>query len=440
MNTNKKSTDTNLTRRDFIKGSAAAITAAATISAPYISRGQVRGANDRIGIGFIGAGGRSGAHMNMTRLLRDQRGEKIELVAVADCYRPRMEKKKQAYKMARGYMDHRELLADKDVDLVCIATPDHNHGYQAIDAIKAGKAVYCEKPVTHWRQFDLTVKLAEEVKKSGAVFQLGSQAMSDTAWHQMRKLVQDGLIGQPLYGECGFFRIGDWGEAGMPIDDKNCQPGPDMNWDAFLGDAPKRPYSVDRHFRWRLFEDYAGGPATDLYPHALTQVIYILGVSLPSEVVGMGSINRYNDPLREVPDTFSLIAQFPEKVTIAMMGTQGNDFNTTDNRGAGQRQPIIRGWDGSLSIRQNKEIVFTPIKEKGQGVTIKKPQTFPIEHAEDNVAHWKNLLDCTRAKNPAGLWSPMDLALRTQATLQMAMKAWKDGRTIKLDREKMKMV
>ena len=435
MDGNEPKNDAGLSRRDFIKTSAAALAAASVFSVPYISRGTVRGANDRIGIGFIGAGGRSDAHMDMNRLLRDERGEKIAFVAVADVYRPRMEGKKKRYAIARGYMDHRELLADKDVDLVCIATPDHHHGYQAIDAVRAGKAVYCEKPVTHWRQIDLTFKLAEEVKKANAVLQLGSQAMSDSVWHQMRKLVQDGLIGQPLYGECGFFRVGDWGEAGMRIDDPNARPGPDMNWEAFLGDAPKRPYSVDRHFRWRLFEDYAGGPATDLYPHALTQVVYILGVGMPSEVVGMGSINRYNTPLREVPDTFSLIAQYPEKVTIAMMGTQGNDFTATENRGAGQRQPVIRGWDGSLSIRRNKEIVFTPIKARGEGVTIKKMQAFPIERAEDNVAHWKNLLDCARAKNPAGLWSPMDLALRTQTVLQMAMKAWKDGRTCRFNSE-----
>lgn len=425
----------DLTRRQFLK-SASALAAAAAVAAPYVARGQVRGANDRIGVGFIGAGGRAGAHMTMLKHLRDDLGEKVEFVAVADIYRPHMEKRKKQFAIASGYLDHRELLADKAVDLVCIATPDHHHGYQAIDAVRAGKHVYCEKPVTHWRQFDLTKRLAEEVKKSKCTFQLGTQAMSDSAWHQMKKLVQDGLIGQPLHGEAGFFRVGDWGERGMPVDDPNAAPGPDLNWEAFLGDAPRRPFSVDRFFRWRLFEDYAGGPATDLYPHALTQVIDILGVGFPAEVVGLGSISRYPYELREVPDTFSLIAQYPEKVTISMTGTQGNDYQTTDFRGAGQRQPVIRGWDGSITIRNNKEIVFTPIKERGQGVTNKKPQVFAIERPEDNVEHWKNLLGCARAGSQA-TWSPVELAFRTQTVLQMAMKAWKEGRTCRFDREKM---
>jgi predicted dehydrogenase len=103
------------------------------------------------------------------------------------------------------------LLADKNVDVVCIATPDYHHPYQAIDAIKAGKDIYCEKPVSHWDQFEITKKLADVAANSDRVFQLGTQAMSDSVWGQMKKLVQDGLIGKPLFGETSFFRFGDWG-------------------------------------------------------------------------------------------------------------------------------------------------------------------------------------------------------------------------------------
>lgn len=420
-------------RREFLQRSTVF---AAAVAAPYVNtRGQVLGANDRIGVGFIGAGGRSGAHFGMVRRIRDELKEAVDIVAVADIYRPRMERRKKEFNVPAGYLDHRELLANKDVDVVCIATPDHHHGQQAIDAILAGKDVYCEKPVTHWRQFELTKKLAEVVAKSDRVFQLGTQGMSDGVWHQMKKLVQDGMIGQPIYGEAGFFRTGDWGERGMHIDDPNAKPGPDLNWDAFLGDAPKSDFSVDRFFRWRLFRDYAGGPATDLYPHCLTQVVDILGVGFPSEVVGLGSVSRYPYELRDVPDTFSLIAQYPEKVTITVMGTQGNDFQATDPRGAGQRQPVIRGWDGSLSIAQNKQIVFTPTATAKD----KQRQLFPIEHGEDNVEHWRNLLACCRARSKA-TWSPMDLAFRTQTILQMAFKAWMDGRTSRFDREKMAIV
>ena len=414
-------------RRSFVAKTAAA-TAALSLSTAIGNRAS---ANDRIGIGVTGTGGRGNSHLNMLKRLKEE-GENIEIVAVCDIYRPRLENAAKLYNTT-AYDDHRDLLEDKNVDMVCIATPDHIHGYQAIEAILAGKDIYCEKPITHWRQFDLTKRLLKVVEENDRVFQLGTQAMSDSVWQQMKTLVQQGTIGQPLFGETGFFRIGDWGERGMKIDDPDAKPGKDLNWEAFLGDSPPRPFSVDRFFRWRLFEDYAGGPVTDLYPHCLTQVIDILGVDMPESVVAQGGIHRYDYELRDVPDTFNLIAQYPEKVTISVLGTQANDYNTTVMRGAGQRTPVIRGWEGSLTIAaNNKEIIFTPIKEKGAPI----PQRFTIERSEDNLEHWKNLFQCSRERSKS-TWSPMDLAYRTQTVLQMAMAAYKRAKTIKYDKSNM---
>ena len=418
------------TRRVFLATAAAG---AALLAAPAVVRGQ--NLNSRIQVAQIGTGSRAGGHLDVLRYLRTQEDYPLEIVAACDVYRPRMENRRKQFQIARGTMDYREILAMPDVDAVFIATPDHHHGYQALDAIKAGKDVYCEKPVTHWRQFELTKKLADAVAASDRVFQLGTQAMSDPAWRKMKELVQQGVIGKPIFGETGFFRIGDWGERGMPIDDPNAKPGPDLDWEAFLGDAPKRPYSVDRQFRWRMFEDYAGGPVTDLYPHVLTQVVDILGVGVPETVVGLGAIDRYNDPLREVPDGFNMIAHYPEKVTITVTGTQGNDFQSTDMRGSGQRQPVIRGWDGSLTIRQNKEIVFTPLRERDA----KPPQRFPIEGGEDMAAYFRKFLDCCRGRDRE-TWSGIELAFRTQTALQMAMLSWKKGRAARFDAKKRRIV
>lgn len=333
-------------RRNFLKTGVGGVLAG--LALPHVFsetvRAQAPGPNSRLGVGIIGCGGRSGAHQGMLQALKKE-GMPIEFVAVCDVYRPHAERAQKRLGAGQLFMDHRELLARKDIDLVCIATPDHHHGYQAIDALQAGKHVYCEKPVTHWRQFDLTRKLADVAAASPCTFQLGTQAMSDGAWHQMKKLVKEGLIGKPLFGETGFFRIGDWGERGMHIDDPNAKPGPDLNWEAFLGDAPKRDFSVDRFFRWRLFEDYAGGPVTDLFPHCLTQVVDILGVGFPDTVVATAGIDRYTYELRDVPDTINLLAQYPEKVTISVLGTQANDFYPTPQRGAGGHCPVIRGWD-----------------------------------------------------------------------------------------------
>ncbi len=424
------------TRRQFLKQTAAGAAASIAVAAPFqIASARVRGANDRIGMGFIGVGGRGAAHMREVKEVQDKYGLPIDLVAACDVYRPRLDAAVKVHNLPKGYMDHRELLADPAVDVVAIASPDHHHGFQAIDAVEAGKDVYCEKPVTHWRQFALTKKLARAVARSDRVFQLGTQAMSDSVWHQMKTLVAEGAIGQPIFGETGFFRIGDWGERGMGIPDPNAKPGKDLNWDAFLGDSPKRPFSVDRFFRWRLFEDYASGPVMDLFPHSLTQVVDILGVGLPEKVVALGGIHRYHYELREVPDTFNLLAQYPEGVTISVLGTQGNDYQTTDHRGSGQRQPVIRGWDGTLTIDGNKEIAFTPIRIEGA----KPARRFPIEHGENLIEHWKHFFDCVLARKTK-TWSPMDLAFRTQTVLHMAVLSQRNGKVALFDHEKDEIV
>jgi predicted dehydrogenase len=417
----------NLTRRQFIRraGTAAAVlTAVGTTSQRFT--GKVLGANDRLGIGFIGCGGRSQAHLQTVHYLKTQQKANIDIIAACDVYKPRLQKVVEGYK-AKGYMDHRKLLDDPNVDVVCISTPDHVHGYQAIDAVKAGKDVYCEKPVTHWRQFELTKRLAAEVKKSGRVFQLGTQGMSDPAWHQIRKLIQDGLIGKPVHAECGYFRVGDWGERGMPIDNPNAKPGSELNWEAFLGDSPKRPFDVSRFFRWRMYEDYSGGPSTDLFPHVLTLVVHMLGVTMPGKVVATGGKFRYEQ--REIPDTFNMLIDYPENITVAMLGTQANDYPGTGSRGSGQRIPVIRGWEGTLTV-QNNEIVFIP----AQG-SKKKPQRFAIEGGEDFVGYWQKFLECCRSRKTNTL-SPMDLAYHVQTALQMGMLGLRQGKVARFDSTK----
>jgi len=423
--------ENRLTRRQFIHrtgAAAAAVTIAGTSTQSVTAK--TPSANERLGIGFIGCGSRSGAHLKTVHWLKTQANEPVDIVAACDVYRPRLNKVADTYK-AKAYMDYRELLADPNVDIVCISTPDHHHGYQAIDAVRAGKDVYCEKPVTHWRQFELTKRLAAAVKSTGRVFQLGTQGMSDSAWHQMKKLVQDGLIGQPIHAECGFFRVGDWGERGMPIDNADAEPGAELSWEAFLGDAPRRPFDVSRFFRWRMYEDYAGGPSTDLFPHSLTPVVSILGVSMPAKVVATGGKFRYQD--RELPDTFNMLVDYPQKITVAVLGTQGNDNQATGRRGSGKRIPVIRGWEGSLTV-EDKQIAFIPAKGSK-----KKPQRFDIERGEDFVEYWRKFLACCRSRQQQTL-SPMDLAYHVQTALQMGMLALRKDKVALFDPAQEKIV
>lgn len=406
-------------RRSFLR-----TTASAALAAGVITRkaGRAYAQNDRLGVGVIGVGGRGNGHLQTLKHIQDHDGA-IQIVAVADVYRPRLDKAAANFG-AKGYMDHRELLADPNVDIVSIATPDHHHGYQAIDAVRAGKDVYCEKPVTHWRQFELTKQLAQEVKQSGRVFQCGTQGMSDAAWRQMSQMVKEGMIGQPIHAEAGFFRTGDWGERGMPIDDPNAQPGPDLNWEAFLGDSPKRDFDVSRFFRWRMYEDYAGGPCTDLFPHILTPVVHIIGAKFPAMAVATGGKFRYEE--REVPDTFNMLVDYPEKFTIAILGSQGNDYQGTGHRGSGQRIPIIRGWEGSLTVI-DEDIVYIPPE-----AAKKENQKFPIQEGENLLHHFQNWIECCR-NGSKDTWSPVEMAYHVQTALIMSFLSLRESKVAKFD-------
>ena len=213
------------------------------------------------------------------------------------------------------------------------------------------------------------------------------------------------------------------------IGDENAKPGPDLVWERFLGDAPKVDFSVSRFFQWRMYWDYAGGPATDLYPHCLSQVIYMLDVKLPSLVVGTGGKLRYEE--REVPDTCNLLAEYPEKISLSMIGTQANDYPGPRPRPPAC-SPVIRGWEATLSF-ENDEIVITPV----QGAR-KESKRVKIERPFDHVRHMKNLLDCCRSREKAEC--PVDLAYYTQTPLQMGILSLREGKVAKLDAAAEKIV
>jgi predicted dehydrogenase len=196
-----------LNRREFIRTAAKATAAAGAVTSfPFVSLGRVIGANDRIGVGFIGVGGRGRTHLAIVqKLIKD--GQPIQIVAVNDAYRFRSEEAARATG-AKTYFKHRDLLADANVDVVCIATPDRRHVPQARDAIRAGKDVYCEKPMGHWSQFDLCREFAEETAKLQRVVQVGNQGNSSPAWGKVRDLVQQGVVGRLQHVQAGYYRRG----------------------------------------------------------------------------------------------------------------------------------------------------------------------------------------------------------------------------------------
>lgn len=415
----KRSSSSGFDRRGFLKRSLL-VAGTAVPAAWSILPAQAAGANDRPGIGFIGTGGRANTHIDICLKLKQQ--GRCEAVAVCDVYGPRL---RAAAEKTGGkpYRDYRELLNDKNVDLVCIATPDRHHAPQALAAIRAGKDVYVEKPLTHWSQMDLAAELEDEAERLKRIVQVGTQYVADDAYAKARELIRQGIVGKIVHVQLGYFRRGDWGER-MPIPDPNAKPGPDLDWEQFLGDAPKVPFDVSRFFQWRMYWDYAGGPATDLLVHSFTPVFCLLDLGFPERVLGGGGTFQYN---REVPDQCNIIADYPGGPSVVMCNSLSNYTGI---------QTILRGTDGA--------VVLGDVDHPGPGIRLvpvakeEKEVVIPWSGFGSTERLWENFLDCVQSRQRP--FSPIDIAVRVQAPLNMGIISHRESKVARFDTKTRKIV
>jgi predicted dehydrogenase len=397
----------NAGRRGFLKtlGGSAFATSALTAQQPEPGSRRIR-------LGLIGCGGRGNYLAGQVHHLQAE-GESVEFVAACDIYQPRLERT-AARLGVKPYRRVQDLLADPAVDAVIIATPDRVHVYNALAAVKADKAVYCEKPLTHWQQFDKLKELVRAVRARRAVFQVGAQWVTDPMWTEAGKSIAKGALGKLTHAQAGYFRHGDNGDHGMPIDDPHAAPGPDLDWDAFLADAPKRPFDVSRFFQWRMYLDYSGGPATDLYPHPMTRLFKTLGVGMPKKVVALGGKYFYEGG-RDTPDTFDMLIEYPNGMTVAVLGTITNDTGL---------DTVIRGSEGTLRFSGDSRLVLTPQDES------RKPAA-AFGKDETAASHLKDFLSCVRTREQPRC--DIELAYAVQVPLIMAMLSWKEGKVAVFD-------
>ncbi|MBM3813555.1 MAG: Gfo/Idh/MocA family oxidoreductase [Acidimicrobiia bacterium] len=319
------------TRRTFLQ-SAAALAAAAPAYA----------ANDKVQVGVIGCGARS--HELMAHLMR---AGGAEITAVIDAYQGRMERAvDRVGKQARRMGDYKEILADKSIDAVMIVSPDHWHRRMVLDAIAAGKDVYCEKPLT----FASTegVEIVNAAKAAGRILQVGSQGMSSPAQQQAREMIRGGKLGKVTLIRAAYNRNTASGAWIYPIP-PDASPKT-VNWDMFQGPATKRPFSLERFFRWRCYQDYSGGIATDLFVHLCTTIHFVMNAVMPSKAVAMGQLYRWKES-RDVPDTLNAVLEYPEGFAVNLSSTFNNQ---TSAEGSFQ----ILGTEGALTL--GGELAFYP--------------------------------------------------------------------------------
>ncbi len=413
-----------IARRDFVKTGLAAAGASVVLRTPVHAR--VIGANDRINIGVIGVGGRGSSVMRWAMEI-GKTTRPAQIVAVCDVYQKRLNKAKETSGAELATLDYHEVLARKDIDAVIIATPDHWHAPIAIDAMKAGKDVYLEKPMT--RTVEEAKKVYEVQQATGRILQVGSQTTSSDQWWKARKAIEDGMIGQLLMSQGSYHRNSIEGEWNYTIDPKagpNASGEDYLDWKMWLGSAPKRAYSAERFFRFRKYWDYSGGIATDLFYHVVAPLNICWGEpQFPHKVMASGGIYVFKDG-REVPDTFHLIAEFPKGHSLVLSSSMANSQHIPG---------LIRGHEGTIMMVPEgrfegrvDHISVTPERIAKKKFVEKYGTEAMIIQTEKREDHMENFLRCvkTREKNVLDALT----AYKAMTTIGMAVQSYREGKAL----------
>lgn len=415
-------------RRDFVKTSGGAALSAMALAGfhPAVARAE---ANSRIRVAHIGIGGRGNAILRDMLRRANADSPTVEIVGVCDVYAKR--RNEAAEKTgAKGYEYYGDILDRSDVDAVVIATPDHTHAPIAIEALKKGKDVYLEKPMTH--TIEEALELRKTVHETGKVLQVGSQTTSNDNWWRAHKAITDGMIGQMIMSQGSYHRNYDTGAWNYDIDESAgpSKSGDDhINWELWLGPAPKREYSGERFFRYRKYWDYSGGIATDLFYHVMAPLnIAWPSPEIPVKVTGTGGIFVHHDG-REVPDTYTMTAVYPSGHMLVLSSSMANDHHI---------QGTIRGHEGTVVItdsgkfedsgNQTRVIAQKMFKDK----FVEKWGSEVVEMPnEEREGHMDNFIRCIKTRETPVL--DVDTGLCAQVAITLGVQSFRSGKVLYYD-------
>lgn len=416
-------------RRKFLSSSAAAAAAAMTVpyfltSRPVIAdEAKAQEKNDRPHVGLIGCGGQG-------TYITDRAREFGDVVAVCDVDRNRVEATNQ--KLTAGsaemFSDYRKLLDRKDIDIVTIGTPDHWHTKIAIDAMRAGKDVYCEKPLT------LTIEegklICKVVKETGRVFQVGTQQRSEGPFAQAIAIVRAGRIGDV---QRVTVMIGG-GEKGGPF--KKTDPPSHLDWDTWLGQTPKVDYIPERcHYQFRWWYEYSGGKMTDWGAHHVDIAHWAMGAhdTGPVEIAGEAvhpvelkngypvADDQYNTAL-----SFTINCKFANGMELIIRDKTEDRDNGVLIEGTNGRIFVNRG---ALTGKAVDELKDNPLPE--DAIT-------KVYNGKQHGHHMRNFFECVKTREQP--ISDVFSHHRAMTTCHLANIAIRLGRPLKWDPVKEQMV
>lgn len=370
-------------RRTILKGAGAALTTS-------LFTGRVKGANDRIAVGHIGMGAMGSSNLGHALKMTD-----AEPVAVCDVYQPHLEKAvataTKAGKTVKASKDFREILADKSIDAVCISTPDHWHAYMTVEACKAGKDVFVEKPASVY--VEEGQKMVQAARKYNRVVQAGTMQRSGGYFKKAAEIVKSGLLGDVTFvhtWQSGAVKKQGWGR---PADG----PVPEgLDWEMWLGPAPKVPFNLNRWGvgvttfpTFRYFWDYAGGAMTDWGVHLIDPVHQCFDDPMPTTISTQGG-KLYVDDNTDTPDTMMATFSYP-KFLLTYESRTANPMPMFGNQGAGT---AIHGTEATVMVTRGG-CWLTP--NRGSKV---EAQTYENDNAmrDLNVPHWRDFIACIKSR------------------------------------------
>jgi len=360
------------TRRALLRGGAAALTAA--------SYSRVLGANDRIRYGVIGVGDRGQHDMGLFMTHSN-----LDVVAICDVYGVRADEAKAKAPAARTFSDHRAVLDIKDIDIVQITTPDHWHAPIAIEALNAGKDVYCEKPLT--LRIEEGPAIVKAARVNSRVCQVGMQQRSGKHYLQAKaEYIDSGKIGKVTL--CRTWWHGNSWHLRKAPEALRIQPS-NLDWARFVGPLKWRDYDPQQYYNFRAYLDFGGGQVTDLFTHWIDVVHMFMGQEVPVSAQAAGGVYNYKDG-RTAPDTINVALQYPGEYTAT--------FEATLAPGIVGEGIEICGTQGRLVI-DRAHFEFFPVGRNAQSTLVKaEPGNDPLTQA-----HVDNFLDCVKSrKRPNG--------------------------------------
>jgi predicted dehydrogenase len=407
-------------RRRFLKTSTAAV-AVASMSPPALPQGR----NDTIQVGIIGPGSRG------TELLREcielGSASNARMVAVCDIWKQALERAARRVRESYGtepktYRHHEELLADKEIDAVIIATPDHQHARMLIQAVEAGKDVYCEKPLAN------DLKEANEalaaVRRSGRVVQMGTQRRSFPKYQGARDLMRDGGIGSLVKVDINGNQHTPYRWAFKPEEFASLRES-DVDWKAFLMGKPDRPFDPRIYRSFRLFKEFSGAIIDQWMSHDIDMVHFLTDEPYPLSAVAHGGIYAYRD-FRENPDTVQVAFEYGRKrpkflvaYTACLSNHSGFGTDYLGTKGTIEVADRFRVSGDGLgkhpdAIKENRELPDKP----------------GVQH------HMANWFSAIRQRSPGAVYAPIEAGYGQSIACMMATQSYWSGRRMMFDADK----